>query len=1054
MKKNNCNLRNLLKPCEMGYIKIASISFMLLYVTPQLAVAENLKNNAVESTQQSRTEKITGIIVDELGETIIGASAKLQGKNTGVITDLEGKFTIEASVRSILEISYIGYKTIEVVVGREKQIRVTLEEDTKALDEVVVVGYGTTSKRKTTSAISSVNAESLAKAPTANITQSLAGRAPGLIVTTSGGGIGNFSNISIRGGGTPLYVIDDVISEERDFRNLNTEDIEQMSILKDASATAVYGARAANGIILVVTKQGKAGKMNINYNFNYNLSQPSNMPEKYDSYGAAFYLNLSKTNDGYAPNYDAVEMEKFRTGSDPWLYPNVDWQEVCMNNFAPEQRHTLSISGGSDKIKIFTGIGYYDQQSIYKFNTNNMQRYNMRTNMVADFKEIGLKVTSGVEGYITNTAAPLVHSGSDYGSVWGHIQNKRPWELAYNKFGQLFNTNDSPIAEISPEGGYRNGEISTVRINLGLEWAVPYVTGLKLKALGNYGIINDRQKEWTKSPVVYDLEGNPNTPGKPRLNKQIWYHNRFTTQFFADYNQTYNTVHTVGATFGFEASGSDYDNSSLSREEYLLDVDQIGAGPVSSSKNGSYEGTSERRAALIGRLKYDYASKYVMEASIRYDGSDYFPKGNRWGAFYSGSFAWVLSEESFWKSLKDRHIFDQFKIRGSYGEIGLDGSTDGRLNRYEYLSSYNSSERGYLVDGKFVPGFSEGNLVSKDITWYTSKSMNIGFDFGSLNNRLSGSLEYFRMVTTGYLASPSNVGYTAPLGKSLPKVISDGESVRQGMEFIIQWKEKRGDFEYAISTNFTYFDSFWNINPDEAETDLKNPYKRTTQAKGYWGVGYSSAGYYQNQADIMNSPKRPGSVNLGAGDIKYEDFNGDGIIDGNDQHRIGKNGMPRANYGINVDLNYKGWFMNMLWQGATANDLYMGNIIQGNAGAYLPVIYKFQSDTWSPDNTNARYPRLRSGASYNGNNNYGSSDFWLVNTAYIRLKNLSIGYDLKNRLLKRTPWLTKCNVALSGYNLLTFSPANNFGIDPEIGNANLYTYPVSRVYSISLNIGF
>ena len=1049
MTKRTNLFPSFIKACEMNLLKVAGVSLMLWCVVPDI-IAGTHEGAAVTTTQQNKTEKITGVVVDESGETIIGASVKVQNSTIGTITNMDGEFTLNAPRRSILEISYIGYKNREIVVGKETKLRITLEEDTKALDEVIVVGYGTTSKRKTTSAISTVDAESIAKAPVANITQSLAGKAPGLIVNTSGGGIGNYSTVSIRGGGEPLVVIDDVISEYRDFQNLNPEDIDQLTILKDASATAVYGARAANGILMIVTKQGKAGKMSINYNFNYNISQPTTLPEKYGSYDAAYYLNLSRTNDGQAPVYDEVQMEKFRTGSDPYNYPNVDWQDLCMESFAPEQKHSLSISGGSEKVKVYTGLSYYDQQSIYKFDTNNMQRYNMRTNLVAEFKEIGLKVTSGIDGYLTKINSPLTSYGSNYGSIWGHIQNKKPWELAYNSQGQYYTTTDHPLVEMDPSGGYSKNDISTVTAKLDLEWSVPWVPGLKVKALGNYRIQNDKEKDWNKTPLQYDLDGNPNTPAKPSLALHNWNYSSYTTQFFLNYDRTFNKVHTVSATAGMEAYKAFLNSTSLSREQYLLDVDQIEAGPVSTAKNSAYE-DNIARAGFVGRVKYDYASKYVAEASIRYDGSDYFPKGNRWGAFYSGSLAWVVSEEKFWQTIKDKHIFDQFKVRGSYGEIGLDYG----ISRYSYLPSYKYEERGYYLDKSFYPGFSEGDLVSPDITWYTSKSFNLGFDFGSLNNRLSGSVDYFRMTTTGYLASPSKVNYTATLGTSLPKVKSNGEMVRQGAEFIVQWKEKRGDFEYTVSANLTYFDSYWNVNPEESEVDLKNPYKRTTQAKGYYGVGYTTLGYYKDAEDVYNSPKRPSSVNIGAGDLKYEDFNGDGIIDGNDQHRMGKNSFPRCNYGINVDLSYKGWFMNMLWQGATAKDLYMGDIIQGsNSAGYLPVIYQFQSDTWTPTNTDARYPRLRSSSGYTGGNNYGTSDFWLVNTGYIRLKNLSVGYDFKTKLLKKVPWITKCNVALSGYNLLTFSSAGDFGMDPEIGNANLYAYPVSRVYAISLNLGF
>lgn len=1035
--------------------KAMSITVCLLSLFALTALAGNAKS--IDAVQQSGAQ-LTGTVVDATGEPIIGASVMLQGSTTGTITDLDGNFKLDVPKKGIIEVSYIGYRKQEIAIGKENHLRIVLEEDTKALDEVIVIGYGTTSKRKTTAAISNVNAEDIAKVPTANITQSLAGRAPGLIVTTSGGGIGNFSNISIRGGGTPLYVIDDVVSEARDFQNINPEDIEQMTVLKDASATAVYGARAANGIIMVVTKQGKAGKMNISYNANFNFSQPAYLPEKLDSYDLMYYENMSLTNDGAPRKWSQEYMDKFHTvngwgknddGNNEY-YGSTDWQDVATRKFAPEQRHTLSLTGGSDKLKVFTGVGYYEQGSIYRGNANNLKRYNMRTNLVSDFKEIGLKVTAGFEGYISKIRSP---QGSYY-TTWSHIQNKSPKEAAYNLNGQIYSgTTDNPLVDISPDGGYTQTDISTVRANMVLEWAVPYVPGLKFKALGNYTVVNDREKTWNKRVVSYDNNGDPNNPGKPSLSKGTWFREQYTTQFFADYNQTFKNVHTVGALFGIEANGSNYDNSSLSRKDYLIDLDQMGAGPTDGWTNGSSEGVSSRRAALIARLKYDYASKYVAEVSMRHDGSDYFPKGNRWGTFFSGSLAWVMSEEAFWANLRDRHIFDQFKIRGSYGEVGQDGS-EGRLSRYAYYKSNGLNQRGFYDGSSFLPTFSEGAMVSPDISWYTSKSMNIGFDFGSLNNRLSGSVDYFRMVTTGYLASGSSTIYDTTLAINLPSVLSNGESIRQGAEFVVQWKEKRGDFNYSVSANLTYYDSFWNISPDEQESTLKNPYTRITQRHNYGSVSYKNLGYYTGFEDVMNSPKRPGSTNLVAGDLKYEDFNGDGVIDGNDQTYNTKGSTPHVNYGISVDMDYKGWFVNMLWQGAGGAELQLASILQGGNSVYAPLIYEFQTDVWTADNRNSLYPRLHQSASYNGNNNFVATDFWYVNTRYLRLKNLTIGYDFKHKLLKQVAWLTKCNLSLSGYNLLTFSPAKKYGMDPEVGTGDFYAYPVSRVYAVSLNIGF
>ena len=445
---------------------------------------KNSEKAGAQQQQKKRIDNISGTVLDEAGDPIIGASVKVRDANIGAITDLDGKFELEVPSKSIIEISFIGYRTKTVVIGKEKNLRIYLEEDTKALDEVIVVGYGTTSKRKTTAAIASVNAGDIAKVPTANITQSLAGRAPGLMVNTSGGGINNYSSISIRGGKTPLFVIDDVVCEERDFQNLNPEDVEQMSILKDAASTAVYGARAANGIIMVVTKQGKAGKMSINYNFNYNLSQPTTMPDKLNSYDAAYYLNQGLLNDGMKERFNSDEMELFANGSDPHHYPNVDWQKLAMNKFAPEQRHTLTVTGGSEKVKAYTSFSYFDQQSIYKNNTNNLQRYNYRTNIIADFKEAGVKVTSGIEGYLTKSRSPLSTTGGSYSSVWSHIQGKLPWENAYNQYGQLNNIPDNPLAEISPEAGYSKGDIATIKANLGLEWTCSLGSRIETESIG------------------------------------------------------------------------------------------------------------------------------------------------------------------------------------------------------------------------------------------------------------------------------------------------------------------------------------------------------------------------------------------------------------------------------------------------------------------------------------------------------------------------------------------------------------------------------------------
>ncbi len=924
-------------------------------------------------------------------------------------------------------------------------LNVVLEDNVTSLDEVVVVGYGTTSKRKTTSSVSVIKASDIENVPVPNISQTLAGRAAGLIVQQNSTGLDAGSSISIRGGGTPLFVIDNIISEQREFNNLNPADIESMSVLKDASATAIYGARAANGIIIVTTKRGEAGRVNVDYQFNYTLSHPADLPKKVDSYTAAFYQNRGRQYDGMQDEWTAEDLELFRNGTDPQGHPNTNWQKEVMRWAAPEMRHLLTITGGSEKVKAYTALSYYDQESIYRTNSNTYKRYNVRTNVDINIKEIGLRVNTGLEAYITDRRDP----NSGYYEVWSHVQNKRPFDVAKNPFGQPYSgTVDNPLVDISEDGGYTKASNTNARGSINAVWDVPGVKGLTVTGIASYSVLSVRSKNWNKKAHAYNWEGEPNTITAPSLTKKSNFYTYYNTQLLANYNRNFG-VNNVEATLGIEASGSSYDNNELSRSNYVLDVDQIGAGPVSTAKNSAENGIQWRRASVVFRAHYDYDSRYLAEFSLRHDGTDNLPKNRRWGTFYSGSLGWAVSEESFWKETNLYDYVNQFKIRGSYGEIGLDD-----VSRYAYLTSYSLNNTGAYIGGQWYQTFAEGALPSPDLCWYTQHDFNIGFDFAAFNSALSGSFDYFYKSTKGYLASPSNVGYTSPLGLSLPMVKSDGESRRRGLDFTLQYNGRIGEVTYQVGGNFTVYDDRWNINPDESETSLKNPYTRTTQVGAYTGNYYKNLGYYRDYLDVLNSPRRNSSVNIMAGDLKYYDFNGDGKIDGNDQYRQGAGTAPHANYGITADVRWRGFNFSMLWQGATNYNKYLDAILMGGNSNYLPVIYEFQTDIWAPDNTDALYPRQHINAGMTGSNNFVGTNFWLVDCHYIRLKNMTIGYDFKHKLLKNTKWLQKCYLSLTGYNMLTFSPAKKWGLDPESPSANGYDYPVSRAYTVSLNIGF
>ena len=1042
-------------------VKGVQVACLLSFVLPAFAAADSndlLTVRESKYVEMQQTQKVSGSVSDDFGP-LVGVSIHVKGTTNGTVTDMDGNFSLEAKPGDILVISYVGYLTIEhkVTAG---PVNLSMKEDTQKLDEVIVLGYGTRTKRSMIAAVSTVNAEEMAALPVTNITQGLAGRSPGLIVQGSGGGINKTSTVSIRGGGTPLVVIDGVIRDYGDFVALAPENIANLSILKDASATAVYGSRASNGILQVTTKQGKEGKPQIDYNFNQSWSQPNVWPDKLNSYERAIHRNVAAANDGVTIPYNDDDLRMFADGSDPYGHPNTDWQKEVMKNFAPQQKHNITISGGGASNTYYASIGHINQQSLYKSDSHYMKRTNFQLTQTSTFKSIGLKTTAQLDGYMQFKTHPYTSTSSGYGNVFSHVQNKSPMEIGRNKYGLVYNNTDNPIAEISDDGGYIDEKENVVNGLLGVEWDLPLVKGLKLRAKGSYRYYIKDNKSWRKDAAQYAWDSQePTYASKPQLSQYGELGNSWTLQYFAEYNRTFGK-HSVSALGGYEYTSGFGHSMGLVRKNYDFPIDQINPGPSSPMENSGGE-WENGRAGWVGQVKYNYENRYFVEASMRYDGSDNFPKDHRWGTFYSGSIGWSLADEAFMETIREKHIFDMLKIRASYGQVGLDNwGNDGdtyHIGRFAYLTSYGLGGQEYVMNGEYVPGFWEGSLPSPDLTWFTTDQFDAGFDFSSLNNRLYGSFDYFYYATKGFLYAPEalDVGYTDPLGVSLPKISTDGEHRRAGVEFQLGWRDDIGDFHYDVAFNFTKFDELWANNPSESLENKKNPYKRTTQQRGYAGVYYENMGFYKDANDVYNSVQRTGSHSLTAGDLKYYDFNGDGVIDGADQHRLGKSSFPRANYGLNINLSYKGFSFSTLFQGATRFDMYLGSVLMmSDANTGSSPTYEFQTDYWTPENTDAKFPRLLSSTGNNGSNNTVGSDFWLINGGYLRMRDIQVGYDFKRILLKKTSWITRLNVALSGQNIFTISEATKYGIDPENGSANRYDYPNERVFAINFGIGF
>ncbi|AIM37956.1 hypothetical protein KO02_15595 [Sphingobacterium sp. ML3W] len=1001
-----------------------------------------------QKEMQTQKWTVKGKIVNEEGEPIVGVSVLENGTLNGTTSDNNGHFTLtDCKPNATIQFSYVGY-FMQVVQAGQNDMLITMIRDVAALDEVVVVGYGRSSRKKINSSVSTLDIDNVAKMPVQSINDGIAGRMQGVIVTSNSGAPGAKSNVSIRGAGTPLYVIDNVIRTANDFVNINPGDIESYSVLKDAAATALYGAQGGNGVILVTTKKGRNGQMDINYTFNQTLSQPTIFPKKLSS-----YENLKAINELYRfeglqiPTPDNI-LEYYRTQEKPFEYPNTDWQKVGLKDHATEQRHDLSMTSGTEKLTYYASGSYYNQNSNLRTDNNHNKRMTYRLNTVSNFKEVNLKVTAGLDGFIEDNVIPNSSTASSYGAFYQHIQQKRSSQLAYNEFGlPSANTTDNPAIELSNQSGYYKSNSRIFNSVLSFEYTAPFLEGLTLKANGNYNMWNSKDKSWNLTAPSYangsktPLLGNP-----PNLMAQRGDGSTLLLQAYLLYNRQFGK-HGVDFTGVYEQAKDMGSSLTATRQQYQILFDQFVAGPtVDQLANGSE--SESGRAGYVGRFSYNYDAKYFLDASLRYDGLDLFPKQKQWGTFYALSGGYAVSEEKFFNNLKERNILNYLKIRGSYGLVG---SAEG-ISPFTYVPGYSINANAWVVDGRPVQGTSEpGSLPSTMFSWYSIRERNIGLDFSSMNNRLSGSFDYFYKRTTGYVVADTR--YAATLGIGLPPINFDpGAMRRHGAEFNLTWNDKKGDFSYKVGVNFTYFDQLWERNPGEDDAALKNPYTRQSGAAN-WGLetGYINQGFYQNNEDLLYGARRISSINAIAGDLRYQDFNGDGKIDGSDQIRIGDATFPRINYGTTIDLGYKAWSLSAVIMGSGNRDRYLGSIMQGSNPDNM-LIYGFQQDYWRTDNTDALYPRQVSSTGVNGNNNFVNSDFWILPSRFVRLKYFQLGYDLKAHVLKNTKF-KQFRVFASGTNLLTISNTKKFFVDPE-SDQNNANYPIQRTVSIGVNVGF
>ena len=992
------------------------------------------KNIVVKKSNQRQTstvkKKVSGTVKDVNGDPIIGATVMEGGTTNGTITDFDGNFVLEVTDGAELDISYIGYQTQKLKTQSGKLLAVTLKEDLETLDEVVVVGYGTQKKVSVTGAMASTKGSDLAKVPTANITNTLAGRLPGLISYNRSGEPGyDDAGLLIRGASTtgdssPLIVVDGVADRAGSLGRLDPNDIENITILKDASA-AIYGSRAANGVILVTTKRAKSEKFTVSYNGNVGISSPTILPDMCDSWQYAELIN--EITPG---TYSDEAIQKFKDGSDPVNYPNVNAFDILLKQ-AVQTQHNISASAGGKYVSFYASLGYKYQDNYYKNSASNYSQYNFRTNI--DFTphkdvKIGLNVAFRQE----DRNSPI--TGSE--DIWRYLIKYNPmvniWFPGTN-YGNVSSKQDnfSPATGLDGTTGYQRDRQSYLNADLTLHWDLPWITeGLSIDA----GLYVDRAdvfyKKFEKKYYMYEQSGDEyiaKEQGSNILDQNMNQTLGVTMNARLNYKRTFNDVHNLNVFVAYEQYQSRYDYMQARRQDFISTaIDEIFAGDINSATNDG-KASETARMNYFGRLDYDYAGKYLFQFNWRYDGSENFPAGKRFGFFPGVSVGWRVSEEKFWK--ENVSWMDYLKVRASWGQMGND-----KVDAFQYLTAY-TFDNPAILGGGIESGLWLLRTANPNITWEVANTYNVGIETRFLKY-FNFEADFFKTKRNNILAT-RNAAIPEYAGLTLPDE-NIGVCSNIGTELTLGFsKQLNKDWTIMASGNFTYNHSTIDFI-DEPESTL--PWqKRTGLSIGTDGdmyLMYEADGIFRTQEELDSYPRL---AEARVGDVRFKDVNGDKVIDGNDKVRQDKPAIPRIMYGINLGANYRNWSLSMLFQGAA--QVWQYTFME--AGTIGNFTKDFYENRWTEDNINAEYPRTYNrDATVTGGGNYRNT-FWLNNASYLRLKSIELAYDLPKSWLKNTP-ISAVRLSLSGYNLFTITGIRN--IDPETQENSPAAQIVNKVF--------
>lgn len=1095
-----------LKVRKGGYVRlIYPCAFMCALSLPVLADVPAMLD--VDVIEQSKGIVVTGTVLDESGLPVIGANIMVKGMNVGTITDMDGHFSLEVPyAEASLTVSFIGYTTQDVPLKGRKNVDVVLVEDTKTLQEVVVVGYGSQKKATLTGAVASVNVKELSQSPSANITNALAGRMPGLTVTQFGGGEPgkDVASFSVRGlssyntsAQSPIIIVDGV---ERSIETLDPNEIETFSILKDASATAVYGIRGANGVVIVTTKKGVAqSKPTVEFKAQAGIASPVSFPDYLGSadYARLYNQALKNDNPGWADDPSIQERlfsdemianwERAKGDNTDGLGYNIDLFDYAFRP-AIQQNYTLSLRGGSDRARYFAMIGYFNQDGNYRYSDLNdgystnggYNRYNLRANLDIDITK-NFYVSVGIGGQITDTnesgggSENIIFTANTTPPIYPVVleRNGHPANETYymdHPNGLLFGNNQytkNILGEIAYMG-YKTTHKINFQGNFVIGHKLDFITkGLKVEGMFSYdmeeGHVIDRSMDrelanneyYGGYATFYPTEG-LGIYADPQTVRYSGAYTPAIDKFTVDKTKKNDYLYYAGISRLYMQAKLDYQRS-------FGNHNVAGMFMMNRSQRNVGNEVAYRYQGFAARVTYDYANKYLFEANVGINGSENFSKAHRYGVFPSFSLGWVPTEEKFMAS--SRKWLDYLKFRTSLGWVGNDQG----IGRFLYVQYYNTTDASSWNTGTeynqgMGGGLEEGDLANPDLTWERGIKFNFGVDMRMFNSRLSLALDAFYERRWDIITNTGGndvVGIPDLFGKT-SSYVNAGTVINRGIDIELGWNDRIGrDFTYYVRFNAGFAR---NKILDMMEIDREVPWMRRTGCRVGEHFVYEVDHFVKDQAeaDKLNAMNNGTGFQpwgkLAPGDVVYKDLNGDGKID--DQHDLkpmGNPKIPELQFGLPIGFSYKGWDLSLLFQGAALSSLQLSGPAvydfptMGSQGNNMGKVKGMHLDSWTPENPNAKYPALHLGNHPNNKND--ASSLFLYDASYLRLKNIEIGYSLPQKWIQKVH-LQQVRFYLQGMNLLTFDKLGDVNMDPETGDGDGSWYPIQRVYNFGVNVTF